>query len=120
MLSARDGQPRGARVHARRRQLHRADEWCHRVWLPRDGLWVGATQLDEDEDEMTLQLDDEAIVTVPSALSLPRRNPEGEESAADLATLTHLDEPCILHALAERFAADEIYTWTGPILVSVK
>ena len=42
-----------------------------------------------------------------------------QESAADLATLTHLDEPCILHALTERFAHDEIYTWTGPILVAV-
>lgn len=93
-----------------------------RVWLPRDGLWVAALQLDDTDegDELTLCVEgDGEIVTMPSSTELFRRNEEGHDSPADLATLAHLDAPSIIHALAERFKLNEIYTWTGSVLIAV-
>jgi myosin-5 len=43
----------------------------------------------------------------------------GYESVHDLTRLTHLHEPEILEALSVRFARDQIYTNTGPILLAV-
>lgn len=37
----------------------------------------------------------------------------------DHSTLMHLNEPCILHSTAQRFMADNIYTYTGRILIAV-
>ena len=37
----------------------------------------------------------------------------------DLVKLPHLHEPAILHVLCERFYRDRIYTYTGPILISI-
>ena len=37
----------------------------------------------------------------------------------DLVNLAHLHEPALLHVLQQRFAADEIYTFTGSILIAV-
>ena len=71
-----------------------------RVWLPRDGLWVAAQVLDSDADATAVHADDDSIEHVPINSSLPRRNLEGEEASADLATLAHLDEPNILRGCA--------------------
>ena len=37
----------------------------------------------------------------------------------DLITLTHLHEPEVVHCLRHRYAADKIYTSTGPILLAL-
>ncbi|CAD7936124.1 unnamed protein product, partial [Amoebophrya sp. A120] len=37
----------------------------------------------------------------------------------DLVHLSHLHEPALLHVLQERFANDQIYTFTGAILLAV-
>jgi len=37
----------------------------------------------------------------------------------DLITLPHLHEPALLHAIAQRFKFNKIYTWTGPVLIAV-
>lgn len=37
----------------------------------------------------------------------------------DLIVLTHLHEPAILFTLEERYMADIIYTYTGPILLAI-
>jgi len=43
----------------------------------------------------------------------------GYEHVHDLTRLTHLHEPEILQALSVRFARNQIYTNTGPILLAV-
>ena len=68
----------------------------NRVWVPREGLWVPGQVLDSDADETTVHTDDDSVDHISSNVALPWRNLEGEETAADLATLAHLDEPNIL------------------------
>ena len=95
---------------------------AQRVWLPRDGLWVSALRLDDTDrsNEIRLRVEDECdVVTVPSSTELPRRNEDGQDSPADLASLAHLDPPSVIHALAERFKLEEIYTWTGSVLIAL-
>ncbi|CAM9598213.1 unnamed protein product [Choristocarpus tenellus] len=41
------------------------------------------------------------------------------ESIHDLTGLTHLHEPTILYSLNQRYLANTIYTYTGPILLAV-
>ena len=46
-------------------------------------------------------------------------NSEGLFVIDDLTQLQHLNEPAVLHSLQMRFDVDKIYTFTGPILISV-
>ena len=41
------------------------------------------------------------------------------EDVADLVTLVHLNEPCLLHVLHLRYNIDRIYTYSGRILLAV-
>lgn len=43
----------------------------------------------------------------------------GSVDCDDLTQLIHLHEPAVLHALHVRFARDQIYTLTGPILIAI-
>ncbi|KAJ7671587.1 P-loop containing nucleoside triphosphate hydrolase protein [Mycena polygramma] len=55
-----------------------------------------------------------------SGPSLPHlRNPPLLESADDLATLSHLNEPSILSAVQIRYAQRKIYTYSGIVLLAV-
>ena len=36
-----------------------------------------------------------------------------------MINMEHLNEPSILHVLDRRFAADVVYTFTGPVLLAV-
>ena len=46
-------------------------------------------------------------------------NPEEQALSDSLQTLTHLNEPGILHCLSTRYKQDHIYTFAGPILIAV-
>jgi len=50
---------------------------------------------------------------------LPPRNPDFLEGCPDLTTLSYLHEPAVLHNLKVRYAKDEIYTFTGAILIAL-
>lgn len=51
--------------------------------------------------------------------TLKLRNLASESSIENLINLPYLHEPAILYCLQERFYDGEIYTYTGPILISV-
>ncbi|PHJ14763.1 myosin f, partial [Cystoisospora suis] len=46
-------------------------------------------------------------------------NTTGLSAPTDLTMLTHLHEAAVLDSLNLRFDVDEIYTFTGPILIAV-
>jgi len=50
---------------------------------------------------------------------LPPKNPDFLEGCPDLTTLSYLHEPAVLHNLKVRYAKDEIYTFTGAILIAL-
>ncbi|KAG2358707.1 P-loop containing nucleoside triphosphate hydrolase protein [Suillus spraguei] len=49
----------------------------------------------------------------------PLRNPPLLETADDLATLSHLNEPSVLHTIRNRYAQHSIYTYSGIVLIAV-
>ncbi len=92
------------------------------VWLPHPDpacVWaecevVGTAGL----DLLRVRTHDGQVTAVAASTAIPK-NPVGEEGADDLAALTHLDEPNVLHNLKLRFSSGQIYTWTGRILMAL-
>ena len=92
---------------------------CSAVWLPDPAcVWaaceiVGSTS----DDKLRVRMPD-GTRTVVSAGDVIPKNPLCQDAVEDLASLTHLDEPNVLHNLRLRFSSAQIYTWTGKILMS--
>mmetsp|Transcript_84182 Transcript_84182/g.176163 ORF Transcript_84182/g.176163 Transcript_84182/m.176163 type:complete len:1205 (-) Transcript_84182:522-4136(-) len=112
------------------------------IWVPLEGdeVWRGGvvTAIKEGNDpkllvELQGRHQEEVEVSLKpnkkssldgSAPRFLRRNPEllhpkGAYEAQDLAFLSLLHEPELLHALQVRFKADMVYTFTGPMLLAV-
>ncbi|KZV70470.1 myosin 5 [Peniophora sp. CONT] len=49
----------------------------------------------------------------------PLRNPPLLETADDLATLSHLNEPSVMHTIRNRYAQHSIYTYSGIVLIAM-
>ena len=70
------------------------------IFVPRDGTW---------NEDLAPTVSKELASGLSPACSSGRDGKEAE-TPADLSMLTHLNEPCILHALEHRYAQNEIYT----------
>lgn len=46
-------------------------------------------------------------------------NPEMLNAVPDLTSLSHLNEPSLLHTLCNRYGTDVIYTKAGPVLIAL-
>ena len=64
---------------------------------------------------------DKRWVLVPAGTTEEFQHYNGDEidSSENLIGIPHLNEPSILNGIDLRFRNDQIYTWTGPILLSV-
>ncbi|EJD05665.1 myosin 5 [Fomitiporia mediterranea MF3/22] len=105
-----------------------------RVWFPdKDQGWISAevTQtskgdndyvklvfVDERQKEITIETTGKDIKDGKGDLP-PLRNPPLLETADDLATLSHLNEPSVLHTIRNRYAQHSIYTYSGIVLIAV-
>jgi myosin protein heavy chain len=70
------------------------------------------------EDMLKVQCDDGTQRDVPVD-SVDMVNPAKFDKADDMAELTHLNEPSVVHNLQQRYQADLIYTYSGLFLVTV-
>jgi len=68
--------------------------------------------------EITIDTTVQAIKAGDESLP-PLRNPPLLETADDLATLSHLNEPSVLHTIRNRYAQHSIYTYSGIVLIAV-
>ena len=103
--------------------MSKFDPLDERVWAlldpSRPDEWHPATLLSRAAgDDVEVLTDDGQRAVVPVGRAVPR-NSEEQDRVADLAQLVHLSEPCLLHALASRYAAGDIYTYTGSILIAL-
>ncbi|KAF9475317.1 hypothetical protein BDN70DRAFT_883849 [Pholiota conissans] len=105
-----------------------------RVWFEdKDHAWISAEVLsvtkgtddtiklvfvDERGKEITLNTTGKEIKEGKEGLP-PLRNPPLLETADDLATLSHLNEPSVLHTIRNRYAQHSIYTYSGIVLIAV-
>ncbi|KAK0228273.1 myosin 5 [Armillaria fumosa] len=105
-----------------------------RVWFEdKDHAWISAEVLsitkapddtvkilfvDERGKEITVNTTVKDIKDGANTLP-PLRNPPLLETADDLATLSHLNEPSVLHTIRNRYAQHSIYTYSGIVLIAV-
>lgn len=90
------------------------------VWL-RDAekAFIKGHVIEELPDNfLKVQCDDGQIRDVPSDC-VDKVNPGKFDKADDMAELTHLNEPSVVHNLHQRYMADLIYTYSGLFLVTV-
>ncbi|KIM28753.1 hypothetical protein M408DRAFT_329210 [Serendipita vermifera MAFF 305830] len=100
-----------------------------RVWFPdKEQGWISAEVQSHQKgtkDGLKISFVDErgketVIDTgVDNAELPPLRNPPLLETADDLATLSHLNEPSVLHTIRLRYAQHSIYTYSGIVLIAV-
>lgn len=105
-----------------------------RVWFEdKDLAWISAEVasvakadddtirlvfVDERGKEMTINTTSKEIKDGKGNLP-PLRNPPLLETADDLATLSHLNEPSVLHTIRNRYDQHSIYTYSGIVLIAV-
>ncbi|KAF8652757.1 hypothetical protein AX16_004253 [Volvariella volvacea WC 439] len=105
-----------------------------RVWFEdKEQAWISAevvsvtkgpddaiklTFVDERGKEITINTTGKDIKEGKEGLP-PLRNPPLLETADDLATLSHLNEPSVLHTIRNRYAQHSIYTYSGIVLIAV-
>uniref|UniRef100_A0A8C6ZC57 Myosin motor domain-containing protein n=1 Tax=Nothoprocta perdicaria TaxID=30464 RepID=A0A8C6ZC57_NOTPE len=96
-----------------------------RVWIPHcTEVWRVAEVTRgyrEGDDVLHLRLDDASELVYPVGSQLPPLcNPDVLCGEDDLAALSYLHEPAVLHSLRVRFLeANAIYTYCGIILVAI-
>ncbi|KAF5345790.1 hypothetical protein D9758_011908 [Tetrapyrgos nigripes] len=74
--------------------------------------------VDSERKETTLYATPAEITSISPRLP-PLMNPPSQEAPSELATLTHLNEPSVLHALKIRYLQKKIYTYSGIALVAI-
>jgi myosin V len=107
---------------------HRVD-WSNYEW--KQGTMT-ATQSNDDDAQMIVQVDgDDSIEAI--SLTLPQSTLEEsppeillandttllKQAPHDLVTLSHFHEPSVVECLQRRFATNQIYTATGPVLIAI-
>ncbi|XP_020224383.1 myosin-15 isoform X1 [Cajanus cajan] len=92
-----------------------------KVWLEdRDSAWVAAEVLDSDANRILLATDSGKKVHASPEKLLPRDADEEEHGGfEDMTRLAYLNEPGVLFNLRRRYALNDIYTYTGSILIAV-
>ncbi|KAG0502343.1 hypothetical protein HPP92_002415 [Vanilla planifolia] len=91
-----------------------------KVWAEdRDLAWVEAEVLDVRDMLFVVATAQGKKLSVSKEELLPR-DPEAEHGGVDdMTKLTYLNEPGVLYNLARRYSLNEIYTYTGSILIAV-
>ncbi|KAL4384131.1 hypothetical protein GQ457_15G000200 [Hibiscus cannabinus] len=93
-----------------------------KVWVEDKNLaWVAAEVTDLRGKQVQVQaVSGKTVLALPEKL-FPRDADEEEEHGGvdDMTKLTYLNEPGVLYNLQRRYALNDIYTYTGSILIAV-
>ncbi|XP_073030962.1 myosin-15 isoform X1 [Primulina eburnea] len=91
-----------------------------KVWVEdKDSAWVAAEVIDfVGRQVQLLTISGKKVLALPEKLHV--RDTEAELGGVDdMTKLTYLNEPGVLDNLQRRYALNEIYTYTGSILIAV-
>lgn len=91
-----------------------------KVWAEdKDLAWVEAEVVEVRDKSFAVVRAQGKEIPVSLEKLLPR-DPDAEHGGVDdMTKLTYLNEPGVLYNLAKRYALNEIYTYTGSILIAV-
>ncbi|XP_027940819.1 myosin-15-like isoform X1 [Vigna unguiculata] len=92
-----------------------------KVWVEdRDAAWLPAEVLDSEGSNILLLTDSGKKVFASKEKLFPRDADEEEHGGfEDMTRLAYLNEPGVLFNLRRRYALNDIYTYTGSILIAV-
>ncbi|KAG1334298.1 putative protein OPAQUE1 [Cocos nucifera] len=91
-----------------------------KVWLQdKEYAWVEAEVIDARDKLLVVTTARRTKIMVGPEKLLPRDPDEDLGGVDDMTKLTYLNEPGVLYNLARRYALNEIYTYTGSILIAV-
>uniref|UniRef100_A0A0E0NLN8 Myosin heavy chain n=1 Tax=Oryza rufipogon TaxID=4529 RepID=A0A0E0NLN8_ORYRU len=93
-----------------------------KVWVEEKGEgWVEAEVVEVKDRAVFVLTSQRKKITVLAEKLLPRDTDEdlGGGHVDDMTKLTYLNEPGVLYNLKRRYALNEIYTYTGSILIAV-
>ena len=90
------------------------------VWLhdPSTAFVKGWVVEEHEHGKLLVQCED-GSQRVADSDNVDKVNPAKFDKADDMAELTHLNEPSVVHNLQMRYQADLIYTYSGLFLVTV-
>ncbi|XP_011028765.1 PREDICTED: myosin-9 isoform X2 [Populus euphratica] len=90
------------------------------VWVedPEVG-WIDGIVINIEQDEVEVQTSDGKTVAVSSSRIYPNDVEAPSGGVDDMTRLQYLHEPAVLHNLATRYEINEIYTYSGNILIAV-
>jgi hypothetical protein len=92
----------------------------NRGWVSfKDAEWSECEVIESTEMKFTLKLKGGIKAVSRTECLFCYRNPSAVEGNADFLTLPNLDEPNILHSLRVRYWKEQVYSYTGPILIAV-
>ncbi|KAJ8899498.1 hypothetical protein K2173_018472 [Erythroxylum novogranatense] len=90
------------------------------IWVEDPELvWVDGVVLNIRGEEAEIQICDDKVVVASLSHIYPRDAEPPEGGVDDMTRLHYLHEPAVLHNLSTRYAVNEIYTYTGNILIAV-
>ncbi|XP_020104784.1 protein OPAQUE1-like isoform X3 [Ananas comosus] len=90
------------------------------VWVEdKECAWAEAEVVDPKEKLVVVVTPQGKKINVTAEKLLPRDADADHGGVDDMTKLTYLNEPGVLFNLARRYALNEIYTYTGSILIAV-
>ncbi|KAL5074518.1 hypothetical protein RYX36_013502 [Vicia faba] len=94
-----------------------------KVWVPdRDFAWLPAEVIESSDKQVRVETDsgNKVVVVVAPEKLFPRDADEDEHGGVeDMTRLAYLNEPGVLYNIRRRYMLNDIYTYTGSILIAV-
>ncbi|XP_038897457.1 myosin-11 isoform X2 [Benincasa hispida] len=84
-----------------------------------DSIWIDGLVLNITGEDAEIQTSDGRQVVVKMSNLYPRDAESPTTGIDDMTRMSYLNEPGLLHNLAIRYAINEIYTYTGNILIAI-
>ncbi|WOL20658.1 Myosin-J heavy chain [Canna indica] len=90
------------------------------VWVEdSEAAWIDGEVIAINAGEATITTTNEKTVVASLSCIYPKDIEAPQAGVDDMTKLAYLHEPGVLHNLASRYALNEIYTYTGNILIAV-
>ncbi|MCD7467399.1 hypothetical protein HAX54_004819 [Datura stramonium] len=90
------------------------------VWVEDSSVaWIDAQVSKVNGQEVHVETSDGRTVVVNLSKTYPKDEDAPDGGVDDMTQLSYLHEPGVLHNLATRYQLNEIYTYTGSILIAI-
>ena len=87
------------------------------IWIYNNNDWVKGTLNNASDDQYIVNLNNNTLSVDKKFVHI--RNDDDIDISDNLIDIPHLNEPSILNGISIRYNNDQIYTYTGNILIAV-